>query len=79
MSDPSAILLPVHQALTSDMMLGLKPSAPKSRSYRISVAPLNGSIFALLHQVKLFGNYQPADVEHGLIKVKAILNFQYNV
>ena len=46
MSDPSAILLPVHQALTSDMMLGLKPSAPKSRSYRISVAPLNASTFA---------------------------------
>ncbi len=45
MSDPSAILLPVHQALTSDMMLGLKPSAPKSRSYRISVPPLNASLF----------------------------------
>ena len=35
MSDPSAILLPVHQALTSDMMLGLKPSAPKSRWTRL--------------------------------------------
>ena len=46
MSDPNAILLPVHQALTSDMLLGLKPSAPKSRSYRISVAPLNASVFA---------------------------------
>jgi len=46
MSDPSAIQLPVNQALTSDMLLGLKPSAPKSRSYRISVAPLNKSVFA---------------------------------
>ena len=45
MSDPNAILLPIHQALTSDMLLGLKPSAPKSRSYRISCAPMNGSVF----------------------------------
>ena len=51
MSDPSAIFLPVHQALTSDMMLGLKPSAPKSRSYRISVAPLNGSTFGPSSQI----------------------------
>lgn len=46
MSDPSAIQLPVNQALTSDMLLGLKPSAPKSRSYRISVPPLNKNVFA---------------------------------
>jgi hypothetical protein len=45
MSDPSQIHLPIHQALTSDMMLGLKPSAPKSRSYRLSVAPINKSTF----------------------------------
>lgn len=45
MSDPSAIQIPVGQALTSDMMIGLKPSAPKSRSYRINVAPLNKSVF----------------------------------
>ena len=45
MSDPSAIQLPVSQALTSDMLLGLKPSAPKSRSYRLNVAPLNKSVF----------------------------------
>ena len=45
MSDPSAIQLPVNQALTSDMLLGLKPSAPKSRSYRISVPPLNKNVF----------------------------------
>ena len=45
MSDPNAILLPIHQALTSDMLLVLKPSAPKSRSYRISCAPMNGSKF----------------------------------
>ena len=45
MSDPSALQIPVHQALTSDMLLGLKPSAPKSRSYRISIAPINKSVF----------------------------------
>ena len=46
MSDPSALNVPVHQALTSDMLLGLKPAAPKSRSYRISIAPINKSVFA---------------------------------
>ena len=51
MSDPSAINLPVNVALTSDMMLGLKPSAPKSRSYRLNVSPLNKSIFVGLDQV----------------------------
>ena len=45
MSDPTAIQLPVHQALTSDMLLGLKPSAPRSRTYRINQAPVNQSIF----------------------------------
>ena len=45
MSDPNAIQIPIGQALTSDMLLGLKPSAPKSRSYRINVAPLNKSVF----------------------------------
>ena len=40
MSDPSQLHVPIHTALTSDMMLGLKPSAPKSRSYRISIAPI---------------------------------------
>lgn len=51
MSDPSAIQLPVDQALTSDMLLGLKPSAPKSRSYRISVPPLNKNQFVPGDQV----------------------------
>ena len=51
MSDPNAILLPVHTALTSQMMLGLLPSAPRSRSYRINVAPLNGSTFAPSSQI----------------------------
>jgi hypothetical protein len=45
MSDPSALNIPINQALTSDMLLGLKPSAPKSRSYRISIAPVNKSTF----------------------------------
>lgn len=51
MSEPSAINLPLGQALTSDMLYGLKPSAPKSRSYRISVAPLNKSVFSPLDQI----------------------------
>ena len=51
MSDPSQINLPIHTALTSDMMLGLKPSAPKSRSYRLSVAPVNSSVFTGGQQV----------------------------
>jgi hypothetical protein len=51
MSDPSAINLPVSTALTSDMLLGLKPSAPKSRSYRISIAPVNKSVFNPSDQV----------------------------
>ena len=45
MSDPSAIQIPITTALTSDLNYGLKPSAPKSRSYRISVAPMNKSSF----------------------------------
>ena len=45
MSDPSALNIPINQALTSDMLLGLKPCAPKSRSYRISIAPINKSVF----------------------------------
>lgn len=45
MSDPSALNIPISQALTSDMLLGLKPCAPKSRSYRISIAPINKSTF----------------------------------
>ena len=46
MSDPSAIQIPISQAVSSDLLLGLKPSAPKSRSYRISVAPMNKSQFS---------------------------------
>ena len=38
MSDPTALNIPVTQALTSQMLLGLLPSAPKSRSYRINVS-----------------------------------------
>ena len=34
-----------HQALTGDMMLGLKPSAPRSRAYRVSIAPNNKQVF----------------------------------
>ena len=45
MSDPSAIQIPVQTGISSDLLLGLKPSAPKSRSYRISIAPMNKAIF----------------------------------
>jgi len=45
MSDPSAIQIPIQTAVTSDLLLGLKPSAPKSRSYRISIPPINKSVF----------------------------------
>jgi len=51
MSDSSSLQIPLGQALTSDMLLGLKPSAPKSRSYRINVAPLNKSVFAPGEQI----------------------------
>ena len=37
--------LAAHQALTGDMMLGLKPSAPRSRAYRVSVPPNNKQVF----------------------------------
>jgi hypothetical protein len=46
MTDSSGFNLPLDQAITSDMMIGLKPSAPRSRSYRISQAPVNASTFA---------------------------------
>jgi hypothetical protein len=45
MSDSSSLNIPLHTALTSDMQYGLKPSAPRSRSYRLSVSPLNKSVF----------------------------------
>jgi hypothetical protein len=51
MSDPSALQIPLNQALTSDMLLGLKPSAPKSRSYRINIAPINKNVFTPLDQI----------------------------
>jgi hypothetical protein len=46
MSDSSSFQIPeIKQALTGDMLLGLKPAAPKSRSYRISIAPMNKNVF----------------------------------
>jgi hypothetical protein len=51
MSDASQINVPINTALTSDMMLGLKPAAPRSRSYRLSVAPLNKSTFSGNEQI----------------------------
>ena len=51
MSDPSAINIPVNTALTSDLLYGLKPAAPKSRSYRLNIAPLNKSVFQPLDSI----------------------------
>jgi hypothetical protein len=51
MSDPTSLQIPLNQALTSDMLLGLKPSAPKSRSYRINIAPINKNVFTPLDQI----------------------------
>jgi len=46
MSDSNSLgNLAAHQALTGDMMLGLKPSAPRSRAYRVSIAPNNKQVF----------------------------------
>jgi len=45
MSDPSAIQIPISTAVSSDLLLGLKSSAVKSRSYRISIPPINKSSF----------------------------------
>ena len=41
----------MQTAVTSDMNLGLKPSAPRSRSYRLSIAPLNKSVFTQQDQM----------------------------
>ena len=51
MTDPSAINIPTHQALSSDMLLGLKPSCPKSRVFRMNVPALNKSLFSPLDQM----------------------------
>ena len=41
----SALNIQNHVALTSDMNLGLKPSAPRSRAYRVNIAPNNKQVF----------------------------------
>ena len=46
MTDNSTLQIPLHTAVTSDMQLGLKASAPRSRSYRLSVPPINKSLFS---------------------------------
>jgi hypothetical protein len=46
MSDSSSFQIPdIKHALTGDMLIGLKPAAPKSRSYRISIPPMNKNVF----------------------------------
>jgi hypothetical protein len=51
MSADLASSLPIHQSLTSDMQLGMKTTAPKSRSYRVSITPSNKSVFVPLDQM----------------------------
>jgi len=51
MTDTSGLEIPLRKSLTSDMMYGLKPSAPKSRSYRLSLAPLNKSVYTSNDQI----------------------------
>ena len=45
MTDTSNFQVPLGKSLTSDMMYGLKPSAPKSRSYRMNIPAMNKSTF----------------------------------
>jgi hypothetical protein len=42
----NSMFVPNHQAVTSDSLFALKPSAVRSRSYRASIAPTNKSTFA---------------------------------
>ena len=51
MTDTTGLQVPLNKSLTSDMMLGLKPAAPKSRSYRMSLPPLNKSVFTATDQI----------------------------
>jgi hypothetical protein len=51
MTDPSGMQIPLNKSLTSDMMLGLKPTAPKSRSYRLSLPAMNKSVFTANDQI----------------------------
>ena len=46
MSSSTEMSIPTHEALTADMMLGLKPSCPNSRSYRVNISPNNMSVFS---------------------------------
>ena len=45
MTDSSAIQIPLGKALTGDMMYGIKPTAPRSRSYKMNLPPMNKNIF----------------------------------
>ena len=44
--DNSALNIQNHVALSDDMQLGLKPSAPRSRAYRVNIAPNNKQVFS---------------------------------
>ena len=45
MTDTSNFQIPLGKSLTSDMQYGLKPSCPKSRSYRMNLPAMNKSVF----------------------------------
>jgi hypothetical protein len=51
MSNSLAENLPMQKALTSDMLLGLKTYAPKSRSYRVNISPSNKNTFSPQDQI----------------------------
>jgi len=50
MTDSSS-MLQNQTAVTSDCLFNLKPSASRCRSYRASLAPINGSTFAPGNQI----------------------------
>jgi hypothetical protein len=51
MSDSSSLNLPISTGMSSDFLLGLKVAAPKSKSSRVSVSPLNKSVFKAGDQI----------------------------
>ena len=45
MSEPNAINLPIPIGCSNDLILGLKPSAPRSRTQRVTIPSMNKSTF----------------------------------
>ena len=57
MSDPSAINIPIPTGLTSDILYGLKPSAPKSTNlmWKVVASGVQISMWKLVMLVALIG------------------------